>query len=79
MDAKDYKHEEVERLRRDAGLTQAQFADELEVVPMTVYRVEKGIAVSFELLQKIATRFNVAVPDLLRTEPSTDKKISVMA
>ena len=79
MDAKHYDPEKIIRLRKEAGWTQAQFAEEMGVVPMTIYRVEKGLAVSFDLLRRIATKFGVAVTDLLRdeVEPTESKNFSL--
>lgn len=81
MDAKHYDPAKIIELRKKAGWTQAQFADEMGVVPMTIYRVEKGLVVSFDLLMRIAGKFSVAVTELLRdeSEPSDAKKISLVS
>ncbi|HEX8773742.1 MAG TPA: helix-turn-helix transcriptional regulator [Pyrinomonadaceae bacterium] len=69
MDAKYYDHARVAKLRKDAGLTQQQLAEELGVTSVTISRVETGVAVSPLLLARIAQRLGHNLTDLLYDQP----------
>jgi DNA-binding XRE family transcriptional regulator len=73
MDARHYFPEKLTELRAKAEpvISQEALAVEFGVHKMTILRAEKGRSANYELLVKYATRFNVAVTDLLRPHPVT--------
>lgn len=75
MDGRFYDHAKVAKLRSDAGMTQEQLADELEVTPITISRVENGHSASPDLLARIARRFGKNLADLLYSHPLEEGKI----
>lgn len=56
----------IRELRKDAGLTQAEFAQQFDVAPSTIssYEVETNEP-PIELLRQIASKYNVSVDYLL--------------
>ncbi|MCQ2385153.1 MAG: helix-turn-helix domain-containing protein [Clostridia bacterium] len=61
--------EKIIRFRKTYGLTQEEFAQELEVSRQSVYKWEKGISYpEAETLLKIGDLFSVSLDDLLRPE-----------
>ncbi|MGO5082050.1 helix-turn-helix domain-containing protein [Oscillospiraceae bacterium LCP25S3_E10] len=70
-------NENLKRLRKNKGLTQEQFALQLNVVRQTVSKWEQGLSVpDAEMLMKIADILNVSVSDLLGEEVAENNDIS---
>jgi transcriptional regulator with XRE-family HTH domain len=65
MDARHYNHAQLKSLRELKGLTQKQVAERLKVDRQTVYRVEAGGNVSYELLSDLCDLYGVDVRRLL--------------
>ena len=74
-----YKHELIQKLREEAGLTQEQLAERVNAHWVTISRVENGRSCSFPLLCELAEAFGVRWQTLLRIEEATDENISVAA
>ncbi len=71
-------NENLKRLRKNKGLTQEQFALQLNVVRQTVSKWEQGLSVpDAEMLMKIADILNVSVSDLLGEEVAENNDISL--
>lgn len=61
--------EKIQKLRKEQGLTQEQFAEQLFVSRTAVSKWETGRGMpSMESLQMIARLFNITLDDLLRAE-----------
>lgn len=79
-----YKFPElIKKIRSEAGLTQAEFANAIEVSPILVAMVESGQKeVSKKLLVKMADRLEVhpasITPFLYGSDPVKDGKLSVV-
>lgn len=69
MNAEHYDHEKLARLRSEK-LTQKDLAEQLQIREMTVYRAEKGINVSYELLLRMCTILGVDIREILKVEPA---------
>ena len=65
MKGENYDYKKLQRLRRKQGFTQKTFALEVGIHPVSVSRIERGLYVSYELLQHIATSLNVSVKEFL--------------
>ena len=60
----------VRELRREARLTQAQLAEQADLAPHSVSRIERGQqAPSLEALERMAKALQVEVADLFAREP----------
>lgn len=67
MNANHYDHEKLARIRVKK-YTQKELAEKLGVVEMTIYRAEKGINVSYELLLDICNAIGANIREILLTE-----------
>ena len=76
MTGEHYKNEMIEEKRKEAGLTQAQLAEKVNVHPLTIIRVEAGKVCSFELLYKIAEKLGQRWQDLMRIDSAPTEKIN---
>ena len=65
MDAKDYDHEKLQKIRR-MNFTQENVASKLGVSVKTISRAETGKVASFKLLSAITKECGVSVKDILR-------------
>lgn len=74
MTGKDYKNEEISRLRKAAGLTQEQLANTVNTHIVHISRVENGHSCSIDLLKNIAQALSADWLDLLRPEPVLNQK-----
>lgn len=66
----------IRNRRKRMGLTQAEFAERIGILPDSLCRIEKGaVAPKFNRLTSIATELGCSVPDLFRTdgEPASVK------
>lgn len=70
----------IKQIRREAGLTQAEFAQRIEVSPVLIAMVESGQKeVSKKLLRKIAMRLEVhpaSITPFLYTEETQEENLS---
>jgi transcriptional regulator with XRE-family HTH domain len=66
MERKDYKPDELKRLRESREQTQEQVAQALNVDRQTIYRAENGNC-SYKLLRKLANYYDVDLLALLNS------------
>jgi len=66
MERKDYKPDELKRLRESREQTQEQVAQALSVDRQTIYRAENGYC-SDKLLRKLANYYDVDLLELLNS------------
>lgn len=67
--------ERIARQRKLVGLTQARLAEQVDVQPETISRIEKGRrSLSLGLLVLLAESLGLALHDLLRLSPSDTAK-----
>jgi transcriptional regulator with XRE-family HTH domain len=69
MNASHYDHEALERLRESKNRSREEIAQEIGVKRMTLYRAEKGIVASYELLCALARCYGVPVTSFLYPLP----------
>lgn len=69
----------LELLRKDASLKQAELADKLGVKPNTISNYEKGVSQpDYLIVSKLMELFNVTSDQLLFTDLTVDKKSRVL-
>lgn len=65
MDKNNYKNYLLVVWREEAGQTQQDVADAINVDRQTVYRAENGKSASFKLLRNLCLHYNKSLADLL--------------
>lgn len=74
MNARHYNSEKLKRVREERSLTQELVAKKLDVNRQTIYRAEKGLASSYELLCDMSAVYDIDVTSLLYPRPLPDVK-----
>lgn len=69
MDSKQYDPAPLIRSRKYLQKTQQQIADAVNVDRQTIYRAEAGKDVSFNLLVKLCTLYELPVTAVVRANP----------
>lgn len=69
MNARHYDPEKLKRIREEKSFTQEFVAKRLDVNRQTIYRAEKGLDVSYELLCDISEVYEIEVTSLLYPRP----------
>ena len=70
MDSSFYHHDKLRELRKSQRLTQTEVGTLLGVKRQTIYRAEKGLPISFNLLASLARLYRVKLMTLLRKPTS---------
>lgn len=67
MNGTHYDHQKLAK-KREEKITQTDLAKRLGVVEMTIYRAEKGINASYELLLNICNEIGLDIREILKVE-----------
>jgi transcriptional regulator with XRE-family HTH domain len=70
MDSSYYDNNRLKELRRIHGLTQQEVADILGIRRQTIWRAERGLSISFNLLNALARVYGIKTLKLMRDSRS---------
>jgi len=66
MDSSFYDNDKLKELRQIHGLTQQEVADRIGIRRQTVWRAERGLSISFNLLNAFARVYGIKTLKLMR-------------
>ena len=70
MDSSFYDNAKLKELRQIYGMTQQEVADRLGIRRQTVWRAERGLSISFDLLDAFARLYGIKTLRLMRDSKS---------
>lgn len=66
MDSSFYDNAKLKELRQIHGLTQQEVADRIGIRRQTIWRAERGLSISFNLLNALAGVYGIKTLKLMR-------------
>ncbi len=70
MDSSFYDNDKLKELRQIHGLTQQEVADRIGIRRQTIWRAERGLSISFDLLNALASVYGIKTLKLMRDSRS---------
>lgn len=77
MDAKHYYCQKLVDARMLRGKTQQEIAEALNVDRQTIYRAERGQAVSYELLAELCGHYEIPMTNIIVPTPDLKPDLAV--